>query len=153
MSKRNNPRAAPAPPPRYANDPTGFWSANARANAANWAGIATPEADRFELAKILQRAIEWMKITVRWNDITFPASLDDGQIGAPLENGGLGVTGSITLVFSKSLFASNSWPGQHDMLQISVKDEWKNFRVLSISEGFDMADDALIAILEPEDSE
>jgi len=151
----NNPLSALAIKPVYANDPTGFWTANAKANAENWnaVGVGTPEADRFVIAELVRKSIAWMKIVVRWGQVSFPASIDDSQIGAPLEDGGLGVTGNTTIIFSKSSFANNQWPRQKATLELSVRGKWKSFQVVSISEGFDDTDDAVIAILEVEDSE
>lgn len=155
QSLQNDPTREAHPQRDYANDPSGFWEANKRANATNWRAVLPQgtliQADRHEIQRILAAAIEWMAVDVRWGEITFRASLDDGQATAPLEGGGLGATGTVTLVFSRSQFANN-WPAQHDTLQLLVQGDWKNFLVHSIADGFDGADDAIIAILEPEDA-
>lgn len=158
---RNSPREQiPTARPRYANDPGGFWTANAKANDEAWSnGSVIPrntilQIDANERAAILQKAIAFLPTRVRWNGIEFDASLDDGQSGAPLEAGGTGATGQITIVFSKSdpAFAANNWPGPNDELEMVVRDNWKLFAIKLISEGFNQLDDAVVAYLEPEDS-
>jgi hypothetical protein len=154
---RNDPRAQEKPAPLYLNDPNGFWTNNAKRNPLNWRGLM-PDGTRIELdlaqsREVLRQSITWSSVVVRWGKIQFRASLDDGQAGAPLEAGGMGATGQVTLVFSKSLFEVGGTPAQHDTFQLMVGAKWKSFQVTSISEGFDDADDALICFIEPEDSE
>lgn len=158
---RNNPREQiPTARPRYANDPDGFWTQNAKQNDANWSdGKVLPagtilQIDANERAAILQKAISFLPTRVRWNGIEFDASLDDGQSGAPLDVGGTGATGQITITFSKSdpAFSANNWPAPNDELEMIVRDNWKIFAIKQISEGFNQLDDAVVAYLEPEDS-
>ena len=156
MSQLNNPPSQQKPAPDYANDPTGFWAANRRANEANWASIlpvgTTLSADKAEIARIFRASLAWLTVTVRWDNIEFQASLDDGQAAMPLEAGGMGATGTITLVFSQSQFNNRDRPAQHHTVAIVAKGEWKNFTITSISEGFDESDDCIIATCEPEDA-
>lgn len=144
--------------PLYANDPTGFWERNAKANDEAWGKILPDAIIQIDLnvrAAILAKQISFSSIKVRWNDIEFDASIDDGQASAMLEIGGTGSTGQITLVFSKDdpKFRGEGWPSFNDEVQILVRGDWKLFAIKSISEGFDSTDSAVIAILEPEDSE
>ena len=157
MARTQQPRQQQKPAPLYLNDPTGFWTANAKANGLNWRGLL-PDGTRMELDKaqsreVLRLAISWASVVVRWGKIQFRASLDDGQASAPMEAGGMGATGQVTLVFQKSLFEVGGCPAQHDTFELLVGGKWKAFQITSISEGFDEADDGLICFLEPEDSE
>lgn len=158
---RNKPREQiPTARPRYANDPSGFWTANAKANDEAWSnGSVIPrdtimQIDANERAAILRKAISLLPTRVRWGAIEFDASLDDGQSGAPLDVGGTGATGLVTITFSKSdpAFSANNWPGPNDELEMIVRDNWKMFQIDTISEGFNQLDDAVIAIMKPEDS-
>ncbi len=109
-------------------------------------------ADKAELNRIFRASLAWLTVTVLWDTVQFQASIDDGQAGMPLEAGGLGATGTITLVFSKSQFDPKNRPAQKHTVAIMAKGEWKNFTITSISEGFDESDDSLIATCEPEDA-
>lgn len=152
----NSPPNQQRPAPLYANDPTGFWAANRRSNDANWQNILPAGtilgADRAELNRIFNASLAWLTVTVRWDNVEFQASIDDGQAGMPLEIGGMGATGTITLVFSQAQFDPKNRPAQHHTVAIQAKGEWKNFTITSISEGFDEMSDGLIATCEPEDA-
>ena len=156
MPTVNSPQSQQRPAPAYANDPTGFWAANGVANESNWQAVlpagTTLGADKAELNRIFRASLAWLTVTVRWDNIEFQASLDDGQAGMPLEMGGMGATGTITLVFSQEQFNAKDRPAQNHTIAIMAKGEWKNFRITSISEGFDEASDGLIATCEPEDA-
>jgi hypothetical protein len=153
---KNSPQTQQKPAPLYANDPTGFWAANRVANEANWTAVLPAGtilgADKAEMARIFRASLAWLTVTVRWDNIEFQASLDDGQAGMPLEVGGMGASGTITLVFSQSQFDPKNRPAQHHTVAIQAKGEWKNFTITGISEGFDENDDCLIATCEPEDA-
>ncbi len=158
MVKKNNPLAAQQPVPPFANDPVGFWGGVLQDNDRRGiASILPPgtliQADLAIGNRLLQGQINWLSVQVRWNGLEFKASLDDGQATAPLESGGLGATGTVTLLFSKSLFPTDGRPKQQDTFQLLVGGKWKNFDVITISDGFDETDDGMIAYLEPEDSE
>jgi hypothetical protein len=152
----NSPQSQSKPAPLYVNDTTGFWAANRRANDANWLDVlpvgTSLAADKEELNRIFRASLMWLTVTVRWDNIEFQASLDDGQAAMPLEMGGMGATGTITLVFSQSQFDPKNRPAQHHTVSIMAKGEWKNFTITSISEGFDESSDSLIATCEPEDA-
>jgi hypothetical protein len=154
---RNSPKQQSKPSPTYANDPTGFWDANRKANDENWKAILAEStiigADKAELARVFRGILSWLTVTVRWNRIEFQASLDDGQATQPLEAGGMGATGTITIVFAESQFGNRPLPSQHDTCELQVQGKWKNFTITSVSYGFDGHDDAMLATLEPEDSE
>lgn len=156
MPTANSPQSQQRPAPAYANDPTGFWAANRRRNDTNWAGLLPAGtilgADKEELNRIFRASLAWLTVTVRWDNVEFQASIDDGQAGMPLEMGGMGATGTITLVFSQSQFAAKDRPAQNHTIAIMAKGEWKNFTITSISEGFDEASDGLIATCSPEDA-
>lgn len=144
------------PAPKYLNDPTGFWEANAASSKRKWSAIlpsgAVIEMDRRTAQEILRKSISWLSVVVRWGRTQFRASLDDTRAGAPLEAGGLGATGAITLVFLKSLFPTGKRPLHHDTFDLLVNGAWKKFQIAGISESFDETDDAMICFLEPEDS-
>jgi len=153
---RNSPQNQQRPAPPYANDPTGFWEANLRANEANWAAVLPSGtilgADKAVLNRIFAASLAWLTVTVRWDNIEFQASLDDAQASMPLETGGMGATGTITLVFNQSQFDPKHRPAQHHTVAIMAKGEWKNFTITAISEGFDESSDQLVATCEPEDA-
>jgi hypothetical protein len=152
----NSPPNQQQPAPLYANDPTGFWAANRLANDAAWATLlpagTTLGADKAELNRIFRASLAWLTVTVRWDNIEFQASIDDGQASMPLEMGGMGATGTITLVFSQAQFDPKNRPAQKHTIAIQAKGEWKNFTIDSISEGFDEMSDGLIATCSPEDA-
>jgi len=152
----NSPQNQQKPTPGYANDPLGFWDKNRKANDANWQGVLLSGtilgADKAELNRIFHASLAWLTVTVRWDNVEFQASIDDGQAGMPLEVGGMGATGTITLVFTQAQFHDKDRPAQHHTIAIMAKGEWKNFTITSISEGFDENGDELIATCEPEDA-
>lgn len=153
---RNSPQSQQRPAPLYANDSTGFWAANLRANEANWKAVLPSDtilgADKAVLNRIFAASLSWLTVTVRWDNIEFQASLDDAQASMPLETGGMGATGTITLVFNQSQFDPKHRPAQHHTVAIMAKGEWKNFTITAISEGFDESSDQIVATCEPEDA-
>lgn len=144
--------------PAYLNDSTGFWEKTLKVCKAGWETILPGVIHRTDLnqvARDLQAMIDRSPVEVKWIDgnVKFTAALDDGQSSSPLELGGIGATGAVTIIFSKSWFALDNWPAPKSELQLQVRDKWKTFQIISISEGFNMYDDALVAVLEPEDSQ
>lgn len=156
MPETNSPQSQQTPAPAYANDPTGFWDRNRKANDTSWASLLPAGtilgADKAEINRIFRASLAWLTVTVKWDNIEFQASIDDGQAGMPLEMGGLGAAGTITLVFSQSQFDPRHRPAQKHTIAIMAKGEWKNFTIDTISEGFDESDDSLIATCTPEDA-
>lgn len=142
---------------RWLNDPTGFWTRLAARIAPGWAKVlplgTLVQVDRHAEAQNLQQLIAKNPVRIRWKKVEFDALLNDGDSSMPMESGGLGISGTVTLIFSKSSFAGNNYPRQKDVFKIQVRGRWKNFQVGPISEGFNDYDDALIATVQPEDGE
>lgn len=155
---RNNPLAAQAPPPTFANDPSGFFTAALTENRI--AGIASLlpggtviQSDVAAKGRLLAGQIAWVPAKARWNKCNLTVSLSDAQFLMALEAGGDVQQGRITVLVEKLQFGVMGFPGYGATFEIQSGGRWHQFTVAEMVGQHDDNEPGLTLFLEKDQNE
>ncbi len=154
---RNNPIAAQQPAPPFANDPTGFWTANMEENRARGLASLLPsgtvvQSDVAAKGRLLSAQINWMPAKARWKGSDLQISLSDAQFLQALEDGGDIQQGRITVLVLKAQF-NTGWPEYGDTFKIQAAGKWHEFSIAEIVGQHDDNEPGLMLFLEKEQND
>lgn len=154
---RNNPTAAQQPPPPFANDPNGFFSAVLTQNSTSGIVSLLPSDTLFQSdvaakGRLLLAQIGWTPTKAHWGGCDLNVSLTDSQFALMLEEGGDTQTGRVTVILEKLQLGGKS-PQQGDTFKIQAGGKWHEFVVVEMAGQHDDNEPGLTLFLSKDQNE